>query len=222
MAAAPGAEARRCCPPPAGVRARRADRVQQLKAAANFGGLVDLLRNGGAEWEEWAPWKPGSWAEKGLALVDFGTAFDLHAVPGASFLVPEDDSMAMAAAATTTTMDAFWCPQQAEGKPWTYHADLAGVADTVHRMMHGVPLRAARNGGSGAWAPAEPVKRQWVATALWQRLFDELLNAPDELNAPLDVEPLRLAFEEHLLDHPERMRDLKLFLMKQTIMLFSS
>jgi len=23
-----------------------------------------LLRNGGAEWEEWAPWKPGSWAEK--------------------------------------------------------------------------------------------------------------------------------------------------------------
>jgi hypothetical protein len=36
------------------------------------------------------------------------------------------------------------------------------------------------------------------------------------------VEPLRLALEEHLLDHPERMRDLKLFLMKQTIMLFSS
>jgi hypothetical protein len=50
----------------------------------------------------------------------------------------------------------------------------------------------------------------------------ELLNAPDELPVPLDVEPLRLALEEHLLDHPERMRDLKLFLMKQTIMLFSS
>lgn len=157
-------------------------------------------------------------------MVDFGAALDLHAVPGASFLVPEDSSSSSATTtATTTTTDGFWCPQQAEGKPWTYHADLAGVADTVHRMMHGAPLRAARSeGGSGAWAPAEPVKRQWVATALWQRLFDELLNAPDELNAPLDVEPLRLAFEEHLLDHPERMRDLKLFLMKQTIMLFSS
>lgn len=89
-------------------------------------------------------------SNQGLALVDFGAALDLHAVPGASFLVEEGATAAPTTSSSST--EGFWCPQQAEGKPWTYHADLAGVADTVHRMMHGQPMRAARSGGAGAWS----------------------------------------------------------------------
>jgi hypothetical protein len=56
---------------------------------------------------------------------------------------------------------------------------------------------------------------------LWQRLFDELLNAPGSSAEQYPLEGLRQTFEEYLVDRPEKMRELKLLMMKQTIMLFS-
>ena len=36
-----------------------------------------LVRNGGDDWCDWAAHRPGSWKQKGLALIDLGRAVDL-------------------------------------------------------------------------------------------------------------------------------------------------
>lgn len=170
-----------------------------------------MLRNGGSEWEEWAPWKPGSWQEKGLMLVDFDQAIDMRAFPkGTQFT-------------GATRTESALCNEMLEGGPWTYHSDLYAVCGVVHCLMHGKPLELSSietDAGGRRNQPQEPVKRGWQAD-LWNKLFYELLNLPS-LDRPYDLETLRLAFEEYLVDHTDKMRDLKLFLMKQTIMIFSS
>eukprot|EP00976_Prorocentrum_cordatum_P065980 1178134-Prorocentrum_minimum.AAC.1 len=166
-----------------------------------------MLRNGGQEWEEWAPWKPGSWQEKGLTLVDFGAALDLTAFPPGTVFFGD-----------TGVEPASRCAEMKEEKAWTFQPDYTALCGVVHALLFGREPEVVR-GEDGRWAIQAQFKRQWQS-GLWQRLFDELLNAPAGAEA-YPLEGLRGAFEEYLVDRPEKMRELKLLMMKQTIMLFS-
>ncbi|KAK3251841.1 hypothetical protein CYMTET_38834 [Cymbomonas tetramitiformis] len=172
-----------------------------------------MLRNGGTEWEEWAPWRPGSWKEKGLMLIDFGKAIDTRSFPDEARFV--GDSLT----------DAFRCMEMLEGRPWKYQADLFGLAGVVHCMLHGRYMEVQYlEGESGAacYAPQEPLKRYWQ-TELWGQLFETLLN-PNEttMGAPTAMlANLREMFEMHLVDNHGKMSVLRQSLMKQTIMLYN-
>jgi checkpoint serine/threonine-protein kinase len=180
-----------------------------------------LLRNGGADWCDWAAHRPGSWKEKGLALIDLGRAIDLTAFPAGAAFVGDCHT------------EGFRCSEMIEGKPWTYQADMHCVAATVHTLLFGrymqVEKVAAGSGGGGGegggsrFRTREPLRRYWK-TELWEAFFETLLNggpagADADAATPPPLGDLRRMFEQHVTSEGLGQK-LRLGLMKQTINMY--
>ena len=160
-----------------------------------------LLRNGGDNWCDWAPHRPGSWTEKGLALIDYGRAIDL-------LMYPEDAAFFGDAGA-----EAFRCVEMVHGKPWTYQADCYAIASTVHCLLYGSYMEVELTPGTtNTYRQRQPLRRYWK-TELWEVVFDRLLNQPTE-STPPPLGSLRSLLEEQMRDEGQNIRKL---LMHQTI-----
>ncbi|KAI4155505.1 MAG: hypothetical protein LQ340_000958 [Diploschistes diacapsis] len=140
------------------------------------------------------PWSPRfsptggrGWAERGLALIDFGRGADMRAFrPGVGFVADWK----------TDRQD---CPEMREARPWSWQVDLWGCAGVVHVLLFGKVIEEAvvvEKGGGGnvgggcgggggggemgmgqkkRYKPREGLKRYW-ATDIWADLFDVLMN----------------------------------------------
>jgi hypothetical protein len=109
----------------------------------------------------------GGWAQKGVALIDFGRAVDTRAfAPGQAFVAHWDT-------------DARDCPELREGRSWTFQTDYFGLAGIVYCMLFGKHLDAsAIVQQDGRHRLATPVKRYWQGE-IWNPLFEVLLNPTD-------------------------------------------
>ena len=111
------------------------------------------------------------WAEKGVALIDFGRGIDMKAFrPDVGFIADWK----------TGPTD---CAEMRELRPWTYQIDYFGLAGIMHSMLFGkyIDTVADNKGGlPGAagnkkWRVKESLKRYWQ-TEIWGECFDLLLN----------------------------------------------
>ena len=160
-----------------------------------------LLRNGGDDWCDWAPHRPGSWAEKGLALIDYGRAIDL-------LMYPEEAAFIGDAGA-----EAFRCVEMQQGKPWTYQADCYAIASTIHCLLYGAYMEVELTPGTmNTYRQRQPLRRYWK-TELWEVIFDRLLNQATE-STPPPLGSLRSLLEEQMRGEGQNIRKL---LMHQTI-----
>ena len=160
-----------------------------------------LLRNGGDDWCDWAPHRPGSWAEKGLALIDYGRAIDL-------LMFPEEAAFVGDAGA-----EAFRCVEMMQGKPWTYQADCYAIASTIHCLLYGSYMEVELTPGTtNTYRQRQPLRRYWK-TELWEVIFDRLLNQPTD-STPPPLGSLRSLLEEQMRGEGQNIRKL---LMHQTI-----
>jgi checkpoint serine/threonine-protein kinase len=160
-----------------------------------------LLRNGGEDWCDWAAHRPGSWTQKGLALIDFGRAIDLT-------MYPEEAAFVGDAGA-----EAFRCIEMMNGKPWTYQADCYAIASTIHCLLYGSYMDVELTPGTtNTYRQRQPLRRYWK-TELWEVVFDRLLNQPTE-STPPPLGSLRAMLEERMRGEGQNIRKL---LMHQTI-----
>lgn len=113
----------------------------------------------------------GGWAEKGVALIDFGRGIDMKAFrPDVGFIADWK----------TGPTD---CAEMRELRPWTYQIDYFGLAGILHSMLFGkyIDTVADNKGGlpgaAGAkkWRVKESLKRYWQQE-IWSECFDLLLN----------------------------------------------
>ena len=163
-----------------------------------------LLRNGGDDWCDWAAHRPGSWMEKGLALIDFGRAIDL-------LMYPEEAAFVGDAGA-----ESFRCIEMMHGKPWTYQADCYAIASTIHCLLYGSYMEVELTPGTtNTYRQRQPLRRYWK-TELWEVVFDRLLNQPTE-STPPPLGSLRSLLEEQMRGEGQNIRKL---LMHQTITMF--
>ena len=179
--------------------------LEVLHAAAFIHGDVKpdnvLLRFGGSQIEEWTPKRPGTWRERGIALIDFGRSIDLTAhAPGAAFM-------------GDCGTENFRCVEMLSGKLWTFQADTFGALGCVHVMLFGTYLEVDFDEGASRWRRREPLKRYWQ-TELWEPFFDALLNVPSCQQQP-ELRRFRTAFEEHLAA-PARAAEVRKELMELT------
>lgn len=133
------------------------------------------------------------WHNKGLTLIDFGRAIDMHAFR------PDVNFVADWKAGTHE------CPEMREMRTWTYQIDLFGLAGIIHVLLFGKYLEyhtipAPENGGlavgsAKTYRIKESPKRYWERD-IWADVFDLCLNPTAEkwarierVNNPLAAPP---------------------------------
>lgn len=122
----------------------------------------------------------GGWFHKGLCLIDFGRAIDLHQfLPHVSFIADWKTDIAD-------------CPEMRALRPWTWQVDYWGLACIVHSLLYGKYLDATPHSSSSSvtnpsssdhdiniihkrWKLKEPLKRYWQ-TEIWGGFFDACMN----------------------------------------------
>jgi checkpoint serine/threonine-protein kinase len=97
-------------------------------------------------------------------------------------------------------------------QPWTFQADLFGIASVVHCMLHNEYMQIQNEGG--IWRPKLKLKRYWQ-TDLWNDLFEAFINTEGG-TLPV-VKDYRAKFEKYLLDNPSKARLVKPQLCKLNI-----
>ena len=164
-----------------------------------------LLRNCAAGWDDaWAPGRPGSWRERGLALIDFGRSIDLatHA-PGTLFC-------------GDCGTENFRCVEMQTGAPWTFQADTFCALGCVHAMLWGTYMDIDHDADAQRWRRRAPLRRYWHAE-LWEPFFDALLNVPS-CDAQPALADFRASFEAFLAA-PERALEVRAQLMELTVLM---
>ncbi|EEP76234.1 hypothetical protein UREG_01083 [Uncinocarpus reesii 1704] len=129
---------------------------------------------------DYSPSGGHGWHNRGLTLIDFGRAIDMHAfVPGVQFIadwkVAEHE-----------------CSEMKECRPWTYQVDLYGLAGIFYIMLFGkymevMPVSHTETGNPDRPACGlqrhykikESLKRYWERE-IWSELFDLCLNPTSE------------------------------------------
>ncbi|WEW58093.1 protein kinase [Emydomyces testavorans] len=125
---------------------------------------------------DYAPSGAYGWRNKGLALIDFGRAIDMHA------FVPEVQFIA------DWKVAAHECSEMKECRPWTYQVDLYGLAGIIYMMLFGkyMEVITAPNvengncihpgfGSRRSYRIKESLKRYWERE-IWSDVFDLCLN----------------------------------------------
>lgn len=133
----------------------------------------------------------GGWFHKGLCLIDFGRAIDLHHfLPQVTFIADWK----------TDNAD---CPEMRALRPWTWQVDYWGIVCIAHSLLYGkyldaIPVASSSSSSASAststsafsdneinidnitnhqrrWKLKEPLKRYWQ-TEIWGGLFDACMN----------------------------------------------
>ncbi|KAJ8602775.1 hypothetical protein MRB53_042361 [Persea americana] len=108
------------------------------------------------------------WAERGITLIDLGRGIDVRAfTPQAKFIADWNAGSGE-------------CSEMREARPWTYQADMWGLAGVAHTLLYGRYIDTiGEKGGLGATTRhrlKEPLKRYWQ-TGIWTPFFDLALNS---------------------------------------------
>ncbi|XP_077592240.1 mitotic checkpoint serine/threonine-protein kinase BUB1-like [Stigmatopora nigra] len=133
--------------------------------------------------------------EHGLVLVDFGQSVDMELFPeGAAFTAK-------------CLTSGFQCPQMLAGKPWSYQADMFGVAATAHVLLFGTYMQPTEE--DGVWMPRAAFRRNPHADT-WCHFFLTLLNVSACRPAPETLADLRRRLSDVLRrDYAAKMPSLK-------------
>ncbi|CAG8198962.1 unnamed protein product [Penicillium salamii] len=199
------------------VRLDEATNEPPTKALSLLDLGTDELPSDPRESIHYAPSGSHGWQQKGLALIDFGRAIDMHAFsPGVQFLADWEK----------VTHE---CNEIREKRPWTYQIDLYGIAGVIHVLLFGKYVEStpvndenAAAGSPRTYRIRESLKRYWDRD-LWAGVFDLLLNPGAErwqsierengadADADTTILPVvhsmrqvRLGMEEWLLNHAEK------------------
>ncbi|CDS02134.1 hypothetical protein [Sporisorium scitamineum] len=105
------------------------------------------------------------WSEKGVLLIDFGRAIDLHSYPNRTQTFIADWE--------TDTKDCF---EMRANQPFTYETDYFGIATVAHCLLFGRYMDTKHDPATGHKVTST-FKRYWQ-TQLWSTLFDVCLNPP--------------------------------------------
>ncbi|TID22417.1 hypothetical protein E2P81_ATG11522 [Venturia nashicola] len=129
---------------------------------------LNTLPNDGVLSAQYSPTGMGSWAEKGVTLIDFGRGIDMKAF---------DPSVQFIADWKTSDAD---CAEMREMRPWTYQVDYHGLAGVVHSLLYGKYLETIADksqalGATKTYRVRESLKRYWQ-TGIWGEVFGLLLN----------------------------------------------
>lgn len=108
------------------------------------------------------------------------------------------------------------CGAVRSGEPWSLQIDTHQVARIAHELLNGAPLVVRRDATTQRWQPTTRPK-ELHQTALWNALFDALLNAADDVAG---YEQSRLAFEQYLTANAAKAKTIKQALCRQQIMLY--
>lgn len=154
---------------------------------AGFGVPISLL-DSDPDTADYSPSGSYGWRNKGLALIDFGRAIDMHAfVPHVQFIadwkVAEHE-----------------CSEMKECRPWTYQVDMYGLAGIVYIMLFGKYMEVTtasntENGNGGragfgshrSYRIKETLKRYWER-GIWAEVFDLCLNPTSAKWAEIEVQ----------------------------------
>ncbi|PGH19236.1 BUB protein kinase [Polytolypa hystricis UAMH7299] len=148
--------------------------------------LIDDDLDMGAYPTHYSPTGTHSWRNKGIALIDFGRAVDMHAFP--------EDVQFFA----DWKVGSHECSEMREFRPWTYQVDLYGLAGTVYNLLFGKyievisgssenghgsknssPARGINVGSRKSYRIKESLKRYWERE-IWAEVFDLCLNPCSE------------------------------------------
>lgn len=116
-----------------------------------------------------------------LQLIDFGQSIDLNYFSNHVFWAK-------------VRTEHFVCTEMMENKPWTYHCDYFCLASTIYTMVAGKYMIVKRNNTTNTYKPQKLPR--YVNGALWDEIFDQLINIPNlnkfpslsQLSKRLDVE----------------------------------
>jgi checkpoint serine/threonine-protein kinase len=165
--------------------------------------LIDLEDDNFADPREvhYSPRGSYGWRNKGLSLIDFGRAIDMHAFqPSVQFIADWEPTK-------------YECNEIQERRPWTHQIDLYGLAGTVHVMLFGkyiesTPVRqseGATPSTTRTYRIRESLKRYWERE-IWNDVFDLLLNPGAERWAQIELKgnknPAATLFDENTPSSP--------------------
>ena len=111
------------------------------------------------------------WGDRGLVFIDWGRAIDFTAFEKDVEFIADWD---------ITDHDPI---EMREGRPWTWHIDYHGLANTIHCALFGKYIEVVRADGGGQLASTEArrykiresLKRYWQFD-IWGEFFDMLIN----------------------------------------------
>ena len=86
-------------------------------------------------------------------------------------------------------------------------------------MLHGAYMEAIFDERSQKWRPNQPFKRYWQS-ALWEELFDTVMNIKEQDIHPNFLAPIRKKFEDFLGSDPKRAKSVKVKLCEQEMLMF--
>lgn len=147
------------------------------------------------------------WNERGLVLIDFGRSVDLK-------LLKDEEKSRFFIKNKHHSFNG--SPRISQGLDISHEMDWYGVADCLHWLLHQKPLTFAPKSSNKL---ANAFKRYWQ-TDLWEPLFEDLLNPPNEIDRAVSC------FKGHLdriwerLENWKRTPSLKSLLTRQEIMLY--
>ena len=142
-------------------------------------------------------------------LVDFGRSVDLEALDGA---LPH--SVKFKGQATTKDME---CVTMREGRSWSLDLDTYGLCASAYVMLFGSHMDVYQVSTTKVWRTSKPLRRYWNR-ALWNLLFEKLLNGGIEESQPKKLREIRSLFEAYL-DEDNRRQHLAVLLKHQAAML---
>ena len=135
------------------------------------------------DWQSiYDPHGQGGWNQKGLCLVDWGSAIDLLSFPEEFKFqidrhgIEPDPSME--------------CWELRNNKPWTYELDWYAVAGVVHILLFGTYMQVQEESVEASQIPhmslSSHFKRYWQVE-MWRELFEILLNSGSLNNQLLET-----------------------------------
>jgi hypothetical protein len=139
--------------------------------------------------ENWKREGGPAWSSRGIILIDFGRSIDMSLYPkGTKFIGDHGASC-------------FKCIEMQTGKPWTYQADLYGIAAVVHTMLFNkymdVEQKTDQTTNKTSWVIKEKYKR--YHSKLWAEFFEAMLNIPDCDNLP-NLKYFQEKFEDYIIE----------------------
>uniref|UniRef100_A0A8D8V6Q8 Mitotic checkpoint serine/threonine-protein kinase BUB1 n=1 Tax=Cacopsylla melanoneura TaxID=428564 RepID=A0A8D8V6Q8_9HEMI len=100
-----------------------------------------------------------------LKLIDFGRSIDMSLFPqGTTFN-------------TVVTTDGFQCTEMKEGREWSYHTDVYGLAGSICCVLLGKYMNTMKKGTD--WCLTDTIPR-YMGRSTMEPIFDKLLNLPQE------------------------------------------
>lgn len=98
-----------------------------------------------------------------VQLIDFGQSIDLNYYSNHVFWAK-------------VRTEHFICTEMMEDRPWTYHCDYFCLASTIYTMVAGKYMIVRRNSSTKSYQPQKLPR--YVNAALWDEIFDQLINIP--------------------------------------------